>query len=239
MRVLGIFRLEERNRELGLWLTGADRRRPPRRRARRPRRSSRRPGVAAAGGTRPARLGMTARGLSPTTVRYVHRIMAHALADAVRWGRLVRNPADQVDLPRTAEREMARRAADDVRRFLESVAYDRLLAMWVLLCTTGMRRGEVLGRRPPRRAHRGAPLARRGQRLPAPLLGAQDGAWSPFGAAGHAHGHGPFVPPAPSERREAGGRPRRPSGARLRPARRRCLMTPARHAGIRIARAAS
>lgn len=93
------------------------------------------------------RKGKTVRGLSPTTVRYVHRIMAHALADAVRWGLLARNPADQVDPPRKAEREVATWAANEVRGFLESVAYDRLSAMWVVLCTTGMRRGEVLGLR--------------------------------------------------------------------------------------------
>ena len=33
------------------------------------------------------------------------------------------------------------------RRFIEAVADDRLRAMWVLLCSTGMRRGEVLGLR--------------------------------------------------------------------------------------------
>src|SRR3546814_20466443 len=33
------------------------------------------------------------------------------------------------------------------RRFIEAVADDRLRAMWFLLCSTGMRRGEVLGLR--------------------------------------------------------------------------------------------
>jgi integrase len=93
------------------------------------------------------RKGKTPRGLSPTSVRYVHRIMSHALSDAVRWGLLVRNPADQVDAPRKAETEMPTWSADEVRTFLDSVATDRLWAMWVLLCTTGMRRGEVLGLR--------------------------------------------------------------------------------------------
>lgn len=93
------------------------------------------------------RKGKASRGLSPTSVRYVHRIVAHALADAVRWGFLARNPADQVDPPRKADREMATWTAGEVRRFLDAVAFDRLAAMWVVLCTTGMRRGEVLGLR--------------------------------------------------------------------------------------------
>lgn len=91
--------------------------------------------------------GNKVRGLPPTTVRYLHRIVSHALRDAVRWGLLVRNPADQVDPPRAAHPEMTTWSAEQVRAFLDSVSTDRLSGMWVLLCTTGMRRGEVLGLR--------------------------------------------------------------------------------------------
>src|SRR3546814_16217910 len=42
---------------------------------------------------------------------------------------------------------MATWSAPQGRRFIEAVADDRLRAMWVLLCSTGMRRGEVLGLR--------------------------------------------------------------------------------------------
>ncbi|MGK2965103.1 MAG: tyrosine-type recombinase/integrase [Tepidiformaceae bacterium] len=93
------------------------------------------------------RKGNTTRGLSPTTVRYIHQIVRKALADAVRWGLLVRNPAAQVDPPRRSDQEMATWSAPQARRFIEAVADDRLRAMWVLLCSTGMRRGEVLGLR--------------------------------------------------------------------------------------------
>jgi integrase len=93
------------------------------------------------------RKGKTPRGLSPTSVSLIHRIVTHALRDAVRWGLLARNPADQVDPPRRTEHEMPTWSAAEVRTFLEFVANDRLAAMWVLLCTTGMRRGEVLGLR--------------------------------------------------------------------------------------------
>jgi integrase len=93
------------------------------------------------------RKGNTTRGLSPTTVKYIHQIVRKALADAVRWGLLVRNPAAQVDPPRKSDQEMATWSAPQARRFIEVVADDRLRAMWVLLCSTGMRRGEVLGLR--------------------------------------------------------------------------------------------
>jgi integrase len=87
------------------------------------------------------------RGLSPTTVRRVHTTMHKALADAVRWGRLARNPADHSDPPREATPEMSVWDPAQLRTFLESVRTDRLFAAWLLAATTGMRRGEILGLR--------------------------------------------------------------------------------------------
>jgi integrase len=86
-------------------------------------------------------------GLSARSVRYCHAILSHALGDAVRWGLLPRNPAELVDPPREAKPEMRVWGADEVRRFLAHVADDRLYAMWALLISTGMRRGEACGLR--------------------------------------------------------------------------------------------
>jgi len=86
-------------------------------------------------------------GLSPTTVRRVHSTLHKAFADAVRWGRLNRNPADAADPPRNAKTEMAILEPSELRTFVESVRTDRLYAAWVLATTTGMRRGEILGLR--------------------------------------------------------------------------------------------
>lgn len=47
-------------------------------------------------------------GLAPRTVRYLHTILHRAFRDAVRWGRLVRNPADAADPPRAAPRPRRR-----------------------------------------------------------------------------------------------------------------------------------
>lgn len=88
-----------------------------------------------------------AGGLSPTSVLYVHRVLKHALGDAVRWGYLPRNAADLVKAPRVEHSEMTVWGPEDVRRFFDAVADDRLFAMWVLMVTTGMRRGEVVGLR--------------------------------------------------------------------------------------------
>jgi integrase len=89
-------------------------------------------------------------GLSPRTVRYIHTILHRAFKDAVRWGRLARNPADAADPPRaSADNRPAMKTwtAEQVRIFLDYIAKHRLFAAFLLLATTGMRRGEVLGLR--------------------------------------------------------------------------------------------
>lgn len=92
-------------------------------------------------------------GLSPRTVRYVHTILHRAFKDAVRWGRLVRNPADAADPPAAGSGEerpdIETWDAATLRQFLGLAREheERWYAAWVLLATTGARRGEVLGLR--------------------------------------------------------------------------------------------
>lgn len=90
-------------------------------------------------------------GLDRRTVAYIHTILHRALKDAVRWGRLARNPADASDPPRSAQKDGQAAAWDGptLRRFLDSsrAEMDRLYPLWVVLATTGMRRGEALGLR--------------------------------------------------------------------------------------------
>ena len=89
-------------------------------------------------------------GLSPASVRRVHASLHRALKDAVRWGKLTRNPADAADPPRVrahAAKEMTTWTVEELRNFLDSVADDPLYALWLTLASTGMRRGEALGLR--------------------------------------------------------------------------------------------
>jgi integrase len=91
-------------------------------------------------------------GLSPRSVSYIHTILRRALKDAVRWGRLTRNPADLADPPKksaTLRPPMTTWEADTVREFMSrSESYgDRHFAAWFTYATTGMRRGEALGLR--------------------------------------------------------------------------------------------
>jgi hypothetical protein len=90
-------------------------------------------------------------GLDRRTVNYVHTILHRALRDAIRWGRLPRNPADAADPPRAGQKADGIHAWDaaTLRAFLDASreADDRLHGLWVLLAMTGMRRGEALGLR--------------------------------------------------------------------------------------------
>ena len=87
-------------------------------------------------------------GLAPRTVRYCHTVLRRALRDAVRWGKLARNPADLADPPKGGSRTTMRVwDAAQVRHFLATIGEDRLYAAFLLTAATGMRRGEVLGLR--------------------------------------------------------------------------------------------
>jgi integrase len=87
------------------------------------------------------------KGLSSRTVRYTGMVLTRALDDAVKLGLITRNPASQVERPKPATVEMSAWTVDEARRFLRHVDGDRLEALWVLLLTTGLRRGEALGLR--------------------------------------------------------------------------------------------
>lgn len=86
-------------------------------------------------------------GLSARTVKYTHTILHRAFRDAVRWGLVGRNPADLADPPKQRSPEMQVWATEELRTFLGAVRDDRLYALWLLLATTGLRRGEALGLR--------------------------------------------------------------------------------------------
>lgn len=83
--------------------------------------------------------------LAPKTVRNVHGMLTKAFRDAVRTGRLARNPAASAEPPSPKSPEMRAWTAEQLRAFLEHVGSDRHYAVWLLVATTGMRRGELLG----------------------------------------------------------------------------------------------
>ena len=86
-------------------------------------------------------------GLSEQTVLHFHRVLHKALAQAVRWQLLARNPADAVDPPVASRREMQVLDDTGVAELLDVLSGTRLLMPTVMAVTTGMRRGEVLALR--------------------------------------------------------------------------------------------
>jgi len=87
-------------------------------------------------------------GLSPRTVFYTHATIRKALSEAVRWGMLPRNVAEQASPPKQrTTRELRTWSAAELNAFLDHVAGDRLYAAYFLAGYTGLRRGEVLGLR--------------------------------------------------------------------------------------------
>ena len=88
---------------------------------------------------------MSARGLSPTTVRGLRAVLRRALNRAMKLELVGRNVATLVDLPKQVRIEIRVLSPEEVRRFLEAAESDRFTALWYVLVTTGLRPGEALG----------------------------------------------------------------------------------------------
>lgn len=91
--------------------------------------------------------GVAGTGLSPKTVRNTHTVLRKALADAERLELVGRNAAAAARAPSDDRTETITLSSDEMRIFLDQVSADRLFAAYIMLATTGMRRGEVLGLR--------------------------------------------------------------------------------------------
>jgi integrase len=102
--------------------------------------------------TEPSRRDGSGKALKARTIRYIHTILHSALDDAVEGGLLVVNPADRAKPPRAKDAEppeMHTWSVDELGAFLTwSIAKkDDLFVAWLLLVSTGLRRGELLGLR--------------------------------------------------------------------------------------------
>lgn len=86
-------------------------------------------------------------GLSPRTVRQAHAVLHSALDQALKWGMVLRNVTELVELPRQTKREMHCLSPEEARRFLEAAKGTRWEALFSLMLTTGLRPGEALGLR--------------------------------------------------------------------------------------------
>lgn len=87
------------------------------------------------------------KGLSPKSIRHVHTMIHHALADAVEWHYVPRNVAAgrKAKPPKVKTPDMKVWSANELQTFLAAVAADRLYPLWRFMAMTGVRRGEALG----------------------------------------------------------------------------------------------
>lgn len=84
-------------------------------------------------------------GLAPKTVQNVHRMLHRAMRDAVKWGQLPRNYAEDAEPPRAPRPRPTVWTPEQLGTFVRHVEDDRFYALWLLVATTGIRRGELAG----------------------------------------------------------------------------------------------
>lgn len=91
--------------------------------------------------------GMIARGLSPRTAGNAVHTLSAALKDAMRRDELDRNVATLARIPRQHREPHPALTTAQFRHLLDVTKGDPLWPAWVLLGTTGLRIGELLGLR--------------------------------------------------------------------------------------------
>ncbi|MGW3095885.1 tyrosine-type recombinase/integrase [Streptomyces sp. NPDC001102] len=81
---------------------------------------------------------------SARTVQYIHAVLRSALQQAMREELIARNVARIVETPTVTTKEVRPLDAGEVRLLLKTARSHRLYALWLLLVSTGLRRGEAL-----------------------------------------------------------------------------------------------
>jgi len=85
--------------------------------------------------------------LSARTVRHHHEVLHNALNAAVKWGYIIKNPADAVSPPRCQRYEARTMSEDDIRKLMEAAESTPYYCLFFTALYTGMRRSELLGLR--------------------------------------------------------------------------------------------
>lgn len=86
-------------------------------------------------------------GLSSRSVRILHNILHEALDWAVKQQILIRNVTDTINAPKFSYKEKRVWTAEEARRLINAAAGHEWGPLFLMLLTTGMRRGECLGLR--------------------------------------------------------------------------------------------
>lgn len=86
-------------------------------------------------------------GLAPSTVRRIRAVFAQSLDQAMRWGYVNRNVATLSRSPKVPRTEGRTLSPEQARSFLDTLEGHRNEALYALMLSTGLRRGEALGLR--------------------------------------------------------------------------------------------
>lgn len=86
-------------------------------------------------------------GLSPRTVRHIHRVLKAVLQHAVRRRKILANPADDATPGKVEDKEVETLSPEELRKLLARAQGTKLYMPVLLAATTGMRRGEILALR--------------------------------------------------------------------------------------------
>lgn len=86
-------------------------------------------------------------GLSVSTVRRIRSVLSQALTQGIRWGSVNRNVASLTRGPRQPRQEGRTLTPSQARTLLASLRGHRNEALYSLMLSTGLRRGEALGLR--------------------------------------------------------------------------------------------
>ena len=86
-------------------------------------------------------------GLSVSTVRRIRSVLAQALTQAIRWGSVSRNVVSLTRGPSQVRKEGRTLTPSQARALLASLQGHRNEALYSLMLSTGLRRGEALGLR--------------------------------------------------------------------------------------------
>ena len=88
-----------------------------------------------------------ASGLSPSTVHRIRAVLSQCLDQGIRWGVTPRNVARLSRSPKLIRPEGRTLSPEQARGFLASLQGHRNEALYTLMLSTGMRRGEAMGLR--------------------------------------------------------------------------------------------
>jgi integrase len=84
-------------------------------------------------------------GLAVSSVQRIRSVLAQAIGQAMRWGWVNRNAATLARAPRAERREGRSLTSEQARTLLKSLEGHRNEALYALMLSTGLRRGEALG----------------------------------------------------------------------------------------------